>query len=77
MEDVVDVGTKKLECRIVIGYRLDKKIELGMYDPLNDRYEALGTHGPSQYEIDRVVNDLKKSIITAGHKLTFCERRLT
>lgn len=66
--------TKQLECRIVIGYRSDKRIELGMYDPLNDRYEALGTHGPGQREIDRIVNDLKRSITQAGHRLTFCER---
>lgn len=66
--------TEQLECRIVIGYRPDKKIELGMYDPLNDRYEPLGTHGPSQREVDRVVLDLKKSIVKAGHRLTFCER---
>lgn len=65
---------KQLECRIVIGYRQDRKIELGMWDPLNDRYEALGVHGPSQREVDKVVNDLKRSIITAGHRLTFCER---
>lgn len=66
--------SKQLECRIVIGYRLDKRIELGMYDPQNDRYEALGTHGPSQRVIDKAVDDLKRSIITAGHRLTFCER---
>lgn len=68
------MAEKQLECRIVISYRPDKKIELGMYDPLNNRYEPLGTHGPSKREVDRVVNDLKKSIIKAGHKLTFCER---
>lgn len=68
------MADKQLECRIVIGHRPDKKIELGMYDPLNHRYEALGTHGPSQREIDRVVNDLKRSILKAGHQLTFCER---
>lgn len=64
----------QLECRIVITFRKDKRIDLGMYDPKNRRYEALGTHGPSVREIDRVVRDLKYSIERAGHRLTFCER---
>lgn len=68
------MGQKQLECRIVIGYLPSKKIQLGMYDPLNDRYEDLGEHGPSQREVDRVVHDLKRSITQAGHKLTFAER---
>lgn len=66
--------TKQLECRIVITFRKDKKITLGMYDPLNKRYENLGVHGPNKKDIDRVVNDLKTSIERAGHHLTFCER---
>lgn len=65
---------KQLECRIVIIHRSDKKIDLGMYSPCDNRYEALGCHGPSQSEIDRVVTDLKISILRAGHRLTFCER---
>ena len=65
---------KQLECRIVITYRRDHKIDLGMYDPLNDRYEPLGSHGPSQSEVDRVVRDLAASIQRAGHRLTYCER---
>lgn len=65
---------EQMECRIVITYRQDKKINLGMYDPRSLRYEPLGTHGPSQKDIDRAVLDLKKSILDAGHRLSFCER---
>ncbi len=64
----------KLECRIILTYRDDDKVEMGMYDPLSHRYEKLGIHGPAQKEIDRVVKDLKVSIERAGHRLTFCER---
>lgn len=65
---------KQLECRICIIHLPDKRITLGMYDPLNNRYEPLGTHGPSQKEIDKAVYGLKTSIERAGHLLTFCER---
>ncbi len=64
----------QLECRIVIEHYEDGRIRLGMYDPLNSRYEPLGTHGPDSREVDRVVRDLKQSILGAGHRLTFCER---
>lgn len=66
--------TEQLECRIVIEYRQDGRINLGMYDPLSLRYEPLGTHGPGQATIDRAVDGLKRSITDAGHLLTFCER---
>lgn len=65
---------EQLECRIVITYRADKRISLGMLDPLSGRYEALGTHGPAQADIDRAVAGLKDAIERAGHRLTFCER---
>jgi hypothetical protein len=69
------VATRQLECRIVITRgRADLKTEIGMYDPLNGRYEALGEHGPARAEVDRVIHDLKRSIERAGHRLTFCER---
>ena len=68
------MSQNQLECRIVIIHRRDLKIDLGMYDPLNMRFEPLGTHGPDQREIDRVILDLKSSIERAGHLLTFCER---
>lgn len=45
-----------------------------MYDPLNGRYEPLGTHGPSVQEVDKIVEGLKSAIERAGHLLTFCER---
>lgn len=67
---------KQLECRIVLTYRDDHKVEMGMFDPLNMRYEPLGTHGPSQREVDRAVYGLRDSIERAGHRLTFCERRV-
>lgn len=63
-----------LECRIVLTFQRDGRVKIGMYDPKNHRYEALGTHGPSVREVDRVVRDLKTSIERAGHRLTFCER---
>lgn len=70
-------AAKQLECRIVITHgRRDRKVDVGMYDPLNDRYEPLGAHGPAQAEVDRMVEDLKTSIERAGHLLTFCERSL-
>lgn len=65
---------QQLECRIVLTFRKDKRVNVGMYDPLNHRYEPLGTHGPSTREVDKVVRDLKASIERAGHLLTFCER---
>lgn len=74
------MADKQLECRIVIIHRrpradeigAGRKFELGMYSPVDNRYEPLGTHPTAQ--IDRVVGDLKRSIETAGHLLTFCER---
>lgn len=65
---------KQLECRVVITARPDRRIDLGMYDPISLRYEPLGTHGPDQREIDRVVAGLKERIEREGHKLTFCHR---
>lgn len=64
----------QLECRIVLTYRRDGRVDMGMYDPLNDRYEPLGTHGPVRREIDKAVLGLKRGIEQAGHRLTFCER---
>lgn len=66
------MSAKQLECRIVIR-RGDKEFRLGMFDPLNLRYEPLGTH-PNE-KIDKVVGDLKASIERAGHRLTFSEQR--
>lgn len=71
---LVNMQNGPLECRIVITHRSDRRIDLGMYDPVSGRYEALGTHGPSQRDIDRAVLGLKRSIEDAGHRLTFCER---
>lgn len=64
----------QLECRIVLTFRRDRKVEVAMCDPKTGRVERLGTHGPSVREVDRVVKDLAGSIIRAGHHLTWCER---
>ena len=47
---------------------------MGMYDPVRSRHVALGTHPP--HDRDRVIRDLKASIERAGHRLTFCERKV-
>lgn len=64
----------QLECRISIIHLKNGKIRLGMVDPLNMRYEPLGEHGPDKREIDKVIENLKTSIIRAGHLLTFSEK---
>mgnify|MGYP007044010362 CR=1 FL=1 len=66
--------SRQLECRIVLTFLRDRRVALGMYDPISRRYEALGTHGPSVKDVDRAVYGLKDSILKAGHLLTFCER---
>lgn len=66
---------KQLECRIVILYRTDRRIDLGMFDPLNMRYEPLGTHGPDRKEIDNAVCGLRDRIIREGMRVSFCERK--
>ncbi len=65
---------EQLECRIVLTYRADGRVGLGMYDPKSGRYEALGTHGPARREVDAAVQGLRESIERAGHRLTWCER---
>lgn len=65
---------KQLECRIVILHRPDRRIDMGMYDPVSSRYEALGTHGPDQRAIDSAVRGLKERIEREGHRVSFCER---
>ena len=65
---------RQLECRIVLTFRRDRRVDVGMYSPSDGRYEALGTHGPATAVVDKVVHDLKRSIVRAGHLLTFCER---
>ena len=63
-----------LECRIVLTYRRDRKVEVAMCDPKTGRMEKLGAHGQATREVDKIVRDLKQSIERAGHRLTFCER---
>lgn len=65
---------QQLECRIVLTFKRDGRVAVAMCDPKNGRVEPLGVHGPDVREVDRVVADLKASIIRAGHLLTFCER---
>jgi hypothetical protein len=64
---------KQLECRIVLTYRADRKVDVGMFDPVSMRYEPLGTHGPSQHEVDKMVRGLAERITREGHRLTFSE----
>lgn len=68
---------KQLECRIVLthGHRADLKTELGMYDPLNEKYVPLGAHGPKVSDIDSAVRGLKEKIEREGHLLTFSDCR--
>lgn len=66
---------KQLECRVVIFHLPDKRIELGMYDPLGGRYEPLGTHGPSPQAVETAIRGLKERIEQEGHRVSFCERR--
>src|SRR3954470_19503216 len=47
---------KQLECRIIITHVDERCFTLGMYDPLNTRYEPLGKH-PTR-DIERIVGDL-------------------
>ena len=63
---------RRLECRIVITHNAGAgTFDMGMYDPLNMRYEALGTH-PSA-KIDRIVGDLRTRIERERHVVTFSE----
>lgn len=61
---------KQLECRVVIT-NLDCIFEMGMYDPISGRYEALGTH--SYKDKDNVVRGLKERIEREGHRVSFSE----
>lgn len=63
--------SEQLECRITI---INKTgcFSLGMFDPVSGRHEDLGTHPNNQR--DKIIGDLKASILRVGHKLTFCER---
>lgn len=62
----------RLECRIVLTYWPGTgKFDMGMFDPLNVRYEPLGTH-PLR-DIDRIVGDLATRIERERHLLTFSE----
>lgn len=65
---------EQLECRIILTFLRSGKTRVAMCDPRTGRIEPLGEHGPSAREVDRVVCDLKDSIVRAGHRLTFCER---
>lgn len=68
---------RQLECRIIIthSHREDLKTEVGMYDPLNEKYVPLGAHGPDTRSIDSAVRGLKERIEREGHRLTFSELR--
>lgn len=61
---------RQLECRVVITNE-GGNFSLGMYDPLNTRYEKLGTH-PVR-DKDKIVRDLKNKIEREGHLVSFSE----
>jgi len=63
--------TKQLECRVVITNRQDGRFDLGMYNPLNCRYEPLGTH--PNLDRDKIIRGLKERIERERHLLTFSE----
>lgn len=65
--------TQRLECRIILRYRRDRRVDMGMYDPKSGRYEALGTHGPDKRDVDKAVHGLMTAIERAGHRLTWAE----
>ena len=67
--------SKQLECRVVITYRKDGRINLGMHDPKSGRYAPLGVHGPGRGVIDKAVAGLVQSIEAAGHRVSFSEKR--
>lgn len=62
---------EQLECRIVLRYRTDN-FRMGMYDPLNNRYEPLGEH-PIR-DAEKVIGGLKRAIEQQRHLLTFSEQ---
>ncbi len=62
-----------LECRVIIRRRVDGRIDLGMYDPLNGRYAPLGTHGPGRGVVDQAIRGLAERITREGHRLTFSD----
>ena len=63
-------GHRQLECRIVITHR-GHTFELGMYDPVGMRYEALGNH-PTK-DILRIVGDLRVRMERERHIVSFSE----
>ena len=63
---------KQLECRVIITHHpMGGSFKLGMWDPLNERHEYLGTH-PAR-DIERIVGDLRDRIEREGHRVTFSE----
>ncbi len=77
MANIFQDRKKRLECRIILthGHRWDLKTEVGMWDPLNDKYVSLGAHGPNMRELDKAVEGLKVRIEREGHLLTFSDVR--
>lgn len=61
---------RQLECRIVITHR-GHTFDLGMYDPVSMRYEALGSH--SVKDISRIVGDLRVRMERERHIVSFSE----
>lgn len=63
---------KQLECRVVITNDDERgKFRLGMFDPLNERYEPLGEH--KMTDKDMVVPPLVTKITREGHRVSFSE----
>ena len=61
---------KRMECRIIITH-WGRTFELGMFDPVGMKYEALGRHDTGK--IDRVVSDLRVRMERERHVVTFSE----
>ena len=63
----------QLECRVVIRRYPNKRITLGMFDPVSGRYAPLGAHGPAMRDVDKAVYGLKERIEQERHLLTFSD----
>ncbi len=59
-----------MECRIVLRH-IGLSTEVGMFDPITERYVPLGAH---REHLNTVVRDLKQRMEQAGHRVSFSEQ---